>query len=249
MFTWQRYGGYEVSTQGDKRFSAMSAVLSDGRTIEQHYQCDIKGYCPGGTDWRLGKGKPPLDKTKDLYKEYKKLWQQWADMNQDLMWELRQSVGPNKVLSDRFATTPVNQARALAELLNEEEMDMPNSPNNEFKLIVAGSRGFNDYSRLSEVLTDLAEVVLEKHEVSIISGCAKGADALGMRFARENEVMLYLYPANWNQHGKSAGYIRNRDMADVADGALIFWDGKSPGTEHMIRLMKGLQRPVWIERF
>ena len=48
MFVWQRRGGYEVSSIGDKRFSAMYAVMPDGRTIEQWYQCDLKGYDIGG---------------------------------------------------------------------------------------------------------------------------------------------------------------------------------------------------------
>lgn len=43
MYTWKRYGGYEVSSHGDKRFSAFNAIMSDGRSIECHYQCDVKG--------------------------------------------------------------------------------------------------------------------------------------------------------------------------------------------------------------
>ena len=67
MFTWNRYGGYECSSKGDSRFSAFNAIMPDGRTIEQHYQCGVKGYQPGGTNWKLGKGKPPLRDT-DLSK-------------------------------------------------------------------------------------------------------------------------------------------------------------------------------------
>ena len=45
-FTWARYSpnSYEVSTKGDKRFSALNARLKDGRTIEEAYQLDVKGY-------------------------------------------------------------------------------------------------------------------------------------------------------------------------------------------------------------
>ena len=50
MYTWSRRGGYECSSKGDKRFSAFTARLPDGRTIEEHYQCDIKSYEPGGTN-------------------------------------------------------------------------------------------------------------------------------------------------------------------------------------------------------
>ncbi|GIV03811.1 MAG: hypothetical protein KatS3mg015_2641 [Fimbriimonadales bacterium] len=119
-FTWKRYGGYEVSSRGDKRFSAFNAILPDGRSIEQHYQCDVKGYDPGGRNWRLGKGRPPLDPSTDLWKEYLKLWRQWAEYNLPLMRELYHAAkNAGGVLSDRFATTPVNQANALATILNE----------------------------------------------------------------------------------------------------------------------------------
>jgi hypothetical protein len=120
QFKYSRYGGYECSSKGDKRFSAFCAVMPDGRTIEQHYQCDVKGYQPGGTNWRLGKGKPPLDRNKDLWTEYLALWETWAHAHPDLMDELGEAaILKNCTLSDMFATTPVNQARALAEILNK----------------------------------------------------------------------------------------------------------------------------------
>lgn len=96
--------------------------MPDGRTIEQHYQCDIKGYCPGGTDWRAGKGKPPLDTSIDLWSAYKALWRVWVRNHPDLLEELRAGTLEKKgVVSDLFGTTPITQARALAELLNETD--------------------------------------------------------------------------------------------------------------------------------
>ena len=118
-FTWRRHGGYEVSSRGDHRFSAFSARLPDGRSIEEHYQCDVKGYDLGGRNWRAGKGRPPL-KPRDTWPEYLDLWRQWAERNPSLIEELRRHAFMNNgVLSDRFASTPVNQARALSVILNE----------------------------------------------------------------------------------------------------------------------------------
>lgn len=119
-FTWARRGGYEVSSRGDRRFSAFVARLpSEGRTIEEIYQCDVKGYDPGGTNWRLGKGKRPLREI-DTWTAYLELWRRWADAHPMQMRELRVAAhNHSNILSDRFASTPVNQAHALATLLNE----------------------------------------------------------------------------------------------------------------------------------
>lgn len=123
MFTWQRRGGYEVSSKGDSRFSALYALMPDGRSLECHYQCDAspigKGYQPGGTNWKLGKGKPPLDPSMDLWQAYLALWRIWAKGNLPLLRELYVAAQPSCILSDCFATTPVNQAHALAEILND----------------------------------------------------------------------------------------------------------------------------------
>ena len=121
MIKWGRWSkGYEISTNGDRRFSALNAKLKDGRSIEQHYQCCVKGYDPGGKNWRLGKGKPPLDTSKDLWTEYLKLWKEWCDDHEDLIIELKEmALLYNSTLTDCFAKTAINQARALATILNE----------------------------------------------------------------------------------------------------------------------------------
>jgi hypothetical protein len=122
MITWARYGGYECSSKGDTRFSPFYATMRDGRTIEEWYQCEIKGYDPGGTDWRKGKGRPSLIEYPgdNQWRAYLLLWKSWAKRNPELMLELLDHAREHKnTLSDRFATTPINQARALATILNE----------------------------------------------------------------------------------------------------------------------------------
>ena len=68
----------------------------------------------------------------------------------------------------------------------------------------------------------------------IISGGARGVDRLGQRFAKENDIHLEIYRADWDSYGKAAGYRRNVQMAEVADALAAFWDGESKGTGHMI---------------
>lgn len=121
MFSWSVVSGYEVSTAGDRRFSALVATMPDNRTVEMHYQCDIKGFEPGGRNWKLGKGKRPIRRI-ELWPAYLGLWRTWAAHNPHLLVELLVALqrGNAQVLRDRFARTEVNQAHALSELLNEK---------------------------------------------------------------------------------------------------------------------------------
>lgn len=122
IFRSIKRGGYEVSTKGDKRYSALCARLGDGRTIEMHYQCDIKGYQPGGTDFKLGKGKPPLVNIsqEDLYNQYKALWTEYFCLNPQLLDELMKLAKEyDYCLTDCFARTEINQARAISDILND----------------------------------------------------------------------------------------------------------------------------------
>lgn len=120
----------------------------------------------------------------------------------------------------------------------------------EFKLIIAGGRDFNDRQLLADSLDVLAYGELSiDYEVSIVSGMARGADRLGYEFARLNNIQTYTFPANWHKYGKRAGYLRNAEMGNFADGLLVFWDGKSRGTQHMIDYMMKLNKPVTIVRY
>ena len=113
---WARVSenGYEISTVGDKRFSALNARLKTGDTIEQAYQT-AKGS---------GKGKPSIHKDFDYWNTYLELWKQWAKENPELIEELKEK-SKGKILTDQFATTENNQARALATILKETEKKEP----------------------------------------------------------------------------------------------------------------------------
>ncbi|MGJ8549359.1 DUF2493 domain-containing protein [Winogradskyella wichelsiae] len=103
------------------------------------------------------------------------------------------------------------------------------------KIIIAGGRSFKDYEKLHQVCT---KILSQQNKIEIVSGTANGADKLGEKFATDNGFSIKKFSANWDKFGKSAGYIRNAEMAEYADALIAFWDKKSRGTLHMINLAK-----------
>lgn len=101
------------------------------------------------------------------------------------------------------------------------------------KVIIAGGRDFNNYDLLSQTMDELNIIVFE-----VVCGDARGADTLGATWASANGIAIKHYPADWDAHGRSAGIIRNRQMAEYADFLVAFWDGKSHGTKNMIDTMQ-----------
>lgn len=124
-----------------------------------------------------------------------------------------------------------------------------------YYLIVAGSRNFNNYEYIKASLDYLLyDLVKEKYPITIISGTAKGADTLGERYAKERGYGIIRMPANWEEFGKRAGYIRNAEMANKVKeegfgGCACFWDGKSPGTNWMIKLCEEKQIDCYIYKY
>ena len=68
-------------------------------------------------------------------------------------------------------------------------------------------------------------------------GCARGVDSLGEDWAIKNNIPVKQFPADWEYFGKSAGIVRNKQMAEYAEAAIVVWDGKSMGSKNMIREM------------
>lgn len=119
----------------------------------------------------------------------------------------------------------------------------------DFKVIIAGCRNFNDYPLLKERCECYLQNKIKTHNVIIVSGHASGADPLGEQFAKEHRLSCKLHPADWDKHGRAAGPIRNAQMAGIPDALIAFWDGKSRGTKSMIELAKQKGLRVSIVRY
>lgn len=118
--------------------------------------------------------------------------------------------------------------------------------------IVAGSRyPREDYARFQhDEITAVFYFIEHMREIKeIVSGnCEFSPDKWGEKWSKQylgKEATLF--PADWDKHGRSAGPIRNAQMAEYADMLLCFFDGKSRGTKNMIdqALKKGLDVHVY----
>lgn len=119
-----------------------------------------------------------------------------------------------------------------------------------FKVIVAGSRNFENYALLKNTMDALLKIRMEQgEEIAIVCGEARGADALGKRYASERGLAVLSFPADWRRFGKKAGVIRNRQMAEAANACVCFWDGESRGTANMIEEARRRGLPLRVKRF
>lgn len=102
------------------------------------------------------------------------------------------------------------------------------------KTIIAGSRG----ASYKEVIDAVNACPFKDKITQVISGTARGADQHGEQVAHNHGWPVHRMPANWNAHGRRAGYLRNVDMSEAAEALIAVWDGESKGTKHMIDIAK-----------
>lgn len=109
------------------------------------------------------------------------------------------------------------------------------------KMIIAGSRRGFTYNEIRRCFLDTKLSVSE-----IVSGCATGVDTFGEQLAKELNIPVKKFPANWDLYGKSAGYKRNKQMAEYADALFAFRYDHSKGTTHMINLARDMGLYVYL---
>lgn len=105
-------------------------------------------------------------------------------------------------------------------------------------VIIAGSRDIEDIELVNKACEDSGFEI-----TTVFSGCARGVDRLGEQWANTHCVPIRYFPAKWKAFGRSAGPIRNINMAHEADALIALHSKNSRGTAHMIEtaLSKGLK--------
>ena len=103
-----------------------------------------------------------------------------------------------------------------------------------FKVLFCGDRKYNNKNRIWNVMLAL---VKQYGEIVVMHGDAKGADRLAGYVAKEFDLEVQVYPANWGLHGLAAGPIRNRQMLDQKPELVVAFHPfirKSKGTKDCI---------------
>ena len=131
----------------------------------------------------------------------------------------------------------------------------------EFRILVCGGReygwkwedGFRvpdqeQRRRFDRVLENCIRTYRERHpaaRIVIIHGAAKGADTLAHDFVvssrrSSSDVLRDIheesYPANWKEHGRAAGPIRNQHMLTTGKPDVIIAFEGGEGTAHMVKI-------------
>lgn len=108
------------------------------------------------------------------------------------------------------------------------------------KVIIAGSR-YGVYQHFFE--DKLKELFLNEDSpytiTQVVSGCAQGVDTMAINWATQNNIPIVKFHANWEQLGRSAGPMRNAEMAKYGDILIAFFNenAKNEGTKNMCKQM------------
>lgn len=114
------------------------------------------------------------------------------------------------------------------------------------KVIIAGGRDFTDRETVLDAIIESEFDITE-----VVSGGAKGVDAIGEEFAKAAGITVRVFEADWYPNGvlfKGAGNIRNGQMAEYADALIAVWDGESRGTKDMIFKARKLGLKIFVKR-
>lgn len=114
------------------------------------------------------------------------------------------------------------------------------------KLLICGSRSIE---LTKELLDDIIQEYDIKDITEVISGGARGPDHAAILWARSRNIPCTIMKAEWGRHGKKAGILRNKEMAELCDECLSVWDGSSVGTASTMAFIEELGKPLYVKEF
>lgn len=114
-------------------------------------------------------------------------------------------------------------------------------------VIVCGSRAWTDEDPIRTAIEAIVPGTV------VITGGASGADSIAHACAKAAGLPTRVWCADWARYGRAAGPRRNRLMLDDLLGftersvRAFRLPGRSPGTDHMIRLARTAGVEVIVE--
>jgi len=114
------------------------------------------------------------------------------------------------------------------------------------RILVCGDRNWTDADAIRRKIVELGVENIE----CVVEGEARGADSHGRRVAESLNIPVLKFPAKWQEFGRAAGAIRNRQMLveGKPDLVLAFHDdlSKSVGTANMVWQARKARVKVWM---
>lgn len=117
------------------------------------------------------------------------------------------------------------------------------------KLAIVGGRNIDDYDILRDYgirALRFAGIFLDNVK-EIVSGGARGADALSVDLSIETKIPHKAFIAEWEKPDGSkdvmAGKKRNTLIVDECDAAIALWDGYSTGTGDTLSKLASRDKP------
>jgi YspA, cpYpsA-related SLOG family len=106
------------------------------------------------------------------------------------------------------------------------------------RVLVCGGRDYADRESVYNTLCDLDSAPCGPI-TCVIHGDARGADRLGMQWARDmGDIEDMAFPADWKLHGRAAGPIRNGEMLARGKPDLVVAFPGGRGTADMVAQAK-----------
>ena len=223
----------------------MVYITNDGRVVCDHLSpkdmLDRMRY--------ICRGK--LEPIPELYREFNKETKDGKNMSQmssllgqaiNSIIDVKEESDLDSFLAGNNVSFSANEIKGLDDfelicfLVVKDSEELRNKKN--YRLVVAGSRNFNDYSLLCTTLNEVVGELKSEYNVTIVSGTANGADKLGEKYAEKHGLKIERHPANWGRYGRGAGPIRNAEMVKESDGVVVFWNGESSGAKNIIDCAK-----------
>ena len=117
----------------------------------------------------------------------------------------------------------------------------------EKRIVIGGCRDYNDYKAFRSFVDRCIEKIGEGCSITVISGHCSGVDMMGERYAKERNLGLEIFPADWKRYGRAAGPVRNKQMVEACDSVIAFWDYKSKGTKSLISYAEKLGKEIFVK--